>query len=486
MPDKSWLAMTHVCRFWRDAALGSPLLWRYIRILGVFASDIPFLQTSLERSQDVLVHIAVDAQFIPRTVVQDLMDVIEAHAAHIAVLDLWPDGANLHFRLNFPMPELESLVLCGGDEEDTWSQLVDDQLPRLRKLTLDRALAPWKWPPSRFTHLVALNILGLQSNRWPSMDDFLHMLEACQSLESLTIHDVAPKLKWWRIGDKPLQTVMLPSLHSLEIQGNVVDITTLLTHLTPCSIHFISLRYRHGKLGQQDAHHAQAAIAQALRLLSRDSPPLEIQRLVLQLERQDKGPAAWITCWGPDQDSPYLAIRYDADAVWPVRGTVQLNGKDFEALFLHSLKGVSFTGPRELDIQYLVPPQRMGIFSARQWSEIFRYFPALTRLSIAGQCAFILFDELSISSSSASFAICPLLIHLTYSTPSYDTTAATALHWCVASRATHGRPLQSLHLRLLPSSSHSDAGSVERDARQALSHLVDDFQCLYEGSLHNA
>ena len=51
----SWLAVTHVCKRWRQAALSSPFLWA-----DIITTNYRWAEEMLERSRDVPVHITVD------------------------------------------------------------------------------------------------------------------------------------------------------------------------------------------------------------------------------------------------------------------------------------------------------------------------------------------------------------------------------------------------------------------------------------------
>ncbi|EMD31191.1 hypothetical protein CERSUDRAFT_100643 [Gelatoporia subvermispora B] len=378
------------------------------------------------------------------------------------------------------MPELESLTLCGCDDNDIWPQLVCGQLPRLRKLTLDRALAPWKWAPSQLAPLVSLSILGLQYGRWPSIDDFIFMLGSCTALETLTLHDAAPKLTWWNIGDEPRRLAILPSLRELELRGSIVDITTLITHLAPRMLRLITLNYCHADLG--DALHAEEAVKQALRLLSRFSL-MEMERLVLRLERHDRGPVAFITGCGHQQTPPCLVIHIDVNEIWP-QSTSTVEGEEFESLLLHSLEGIPPLAPRRLDIEYIVPPQRMGVLSSRQWLRVFHCFPGITHLTIAGACAYVLLSELSISPSSSHRPLCPELKHLTFRAPSLDSASARALYRAVASRRVRNESLQTLTLNFRWPRTDHETHSLEQEI-QTLRGLVEaeNFHCSLQDTL---
>src|SRR5882762_4763483 len=50
-----WLAVTHVCQRWRQAALSSPFLWD-----DIITTNYRWAEEMLERSRDVPIHITVD------------------------------------------------------------------------------------------------------------------------------------------------------------------------------------------------------------------------------------------------------------------------------------------------------------------------------------------------------------------------------------------------------------------------------------------
>ncbi|KAJ7187860.1 hypothetical protein C8R46DRAFT_3088 [Mycena filopes] len=165
-PDRPYLTgglsprrLTHICRAWRDIALGTPSLWRAMilhregaMILHPEGDDIPLAQ--LARELDIWARrsgrcpMAVEFEFLPDTQLsaEVLLTSIAAQSARLEYLVLYLEDTDSLHPFSGPMPRLRHLDLNFEDDEST-PVLVFSEAPLLRTalLTFNPAKVGLPW-----------------------------------------------------------------------------------------------------------------------------------------------------------------------------------------------------------------------------------------------------------------------------------------------------------------------------------------------------
>ena len=207
-----WITITHVCRYWREAALGLRELWTYITL----NLSISWSLAMMERSAPLPVHIDRYIGESSRIGVKALATSGLLSASRIRTLRLIGRPADILEVLNHlcsPSP-LESLtLLITGAEEpvNIPETLCARDTPHFRRLTFETSMcigAPL-WLLAGVTHFTtSANVL---------IREHLSTLQAMPQLEELRVshlfNDREP-------GHLPLAHVALPRLSLLTVHSN--------------------------------------------------------------------------------------------------------------------------------------------------------------------------------------------------------------------------------------------------------------------------
>ena len=216
---KPLLALTHVCRYWRDVAIGTPALWT--RVHGRHQEQ---MEAFLERSQSLPVTLFLDVEHqseeLDGTIPERIESVIRTQASRLLRLDLamiptFDDVVPLLACL--PAPQLECLTIMsplGGisfREIISWTRLFDNS-SSLRALGLE-PVVDWL-PSSTLPHLTHL-VLHFS----PDMEMLLHPINLPELLSN------TPALEFLHVDrllfegldffESPSDPVPLPHIHSL-------------------------------------------------------------------------------------------------------------------------------------------------------------------------------------------------------------------------------------------------------------------------------
>jgi hypothetical protein len=233
----SWLAVSKVCRRWRNIALWTPKLYSFVD-----GRDITITRVFLRRSSNVPVdvHLQSDAKSGPQ---DETMSVIKPHFFRVR---------ELHCRLRFqillsvlahlssvPAPVLESLHLkqssvrriLGLNETIVIPEIFNGKTPALRRLHLANVSIPWTSPI--YTGLTDLHLHLQHPSAAPPIDTFLRVLENCPLLETLTLVRAGPCLE----ADlpeypSPARVVELARLREIYLHPNrPIDAQYVVAHL---------------------------------------------------------------------------------------------------------------------------------------------------------------------------------------------------------------------------------------------------------------
>ncbi|KAH9019358.1 hypothetical protein EDB85DRAFT_2008857 [Lactarius pseudohatsudake] len=222
-PD--WIAVTYVCRYWREAALGMPKLWSSITP----GLSISWSRAMIERSAPFSIRIDMRIG----TCYEDGLESFAASkllfTARIRTLRLSgysDDILNALHDLRRPSP-LESLSLQAVPNEgqpfkiNLPEALFDGEAPYCRRLTFETYVwihAP-RWLLTGITHLTVSSDVTLHAP--------LRALRATPQLEMLCIMTHFG----WAPGSVPPRRVALPRLSLLSFHGTPCHLVTLSSHL---------------------------------------------------------------------------------------------------------------------------------------------------------------------------------------------------------------------------------------------------------------
>jgi len=170
------VSVTHVCRFWRQAAINAPELWTEIVTRDI---TVEAIKGFLERSGELPLN--VDLRWVPGGAAetdQDITDALVPHTHRFRQLSACVRGS---IPFTKPAPLLERLAIRHslGDQEI----LFDDQAPRLRELVL---VSKGLWLQNQLGNLTTLH-LTLSNDRRTHSEflPFFDMLRRCPVLEEM-------------------------------------------------------------------------------------------------------------------------------------------------------------------------------------------------------------------------------------------------------------------------------------------------------------
>ena len=190
-----WLAVTHVCQRWRNAALSCPFLW-----VDIISTSLRWADVMLERSRDVPIHITVDeggSEHKPCGVRTARLLFSQIHRAQSlvitcvqAILACMP----ILFEAE-AAPLLQELIITNFHPSmilDLASQpLFGGNTPRLQLLSLYRCRVLWSSPLLR-CDLVYLSIAHIPPHQRPYSEEVLEVLRGFTRLECLQLEEALP------------------------------------------------------------------------------------------------------------------------------------------------------------------------------------------------------------------------------------------------------------------------------------------------------
>ncbi|KAH9978238.1 hypothetical protein BGW80DRAFT_800651 [Lactifluus volemus] len=194
-PPPPWLAVTHVCQRWRNAALSCPSLW-----VDIISTNFRWTEVMLERSRDVPIQITVDdggSEHMPcevRTARLLFSKIYRAQSlavtcvhAIIACIPMLFDAEGA--------PLLQELIITNfhpSTSIDLVSQpLFSGKTPSLQLLSLHRCRVLWSSPLFR-SDLVYLYISHIPPHHRPHPGQVLEVLKGFTRLECLQLEEALP------------------------------------------------------------------------------------------------------------------------------------------------------------------------------------------------------------------------------------------------------------------------------------------------------
>jgi F-box-like len=229
---RSFLHVTHVCRYWRDTTLNYPHLWSHINFnkLGWTGFD-----EILARAKMAPLHLEAKVTHWTPAQFNLFERQLEPHISHIRHLSLSGEFQTVLERFMSPALALEFLSLSHsyrGLLPVIPDALFNNTTPKLTNLELYHCGISWKSPLLK--GLRTLEILGPCTKTRPTLDDWLDALDKMPQLEALILHNASPaRFIGRRIISisKSERIVTLPFLTRFEITSNELECVLALDHL---------------------------------------------------------------------------------------------------------------------------------------------------------------------------------------------------------------------------------------------------------------
>lgn len=217
------LAVTHVCKYWRQVALGCPTLWSFID-----GTSAQWLAIMLERSKKVALVVIYND---PKPLRQCDFEQILSQLPRIKFLQLCPSPSEVDRILDclssLPAPLLHTFkFVVFGDP--TFARPISDTIfqgeaPQLRSVQLVQCC--FSWTSCIFSGLHSLHI-GSSPKRSP-LSQILSALRRMPELEVLTLEPQS-----FKHADALFVQVPLPRLRRIELSNSTIQTaTSFFSHL---------------------------------------------------------------------------------------------------------------------------------------------------------------------------------------------------------------------------------------------------------------
>ncbi|KAH9956811.1 hypothetical protein BC827DRAFT_1270731 [Russula dissimulans] len=191
----TWLAVTHVCQRWRDAALSCPFLW-----VDMISTNFRWTEEMLNRSTDVPIHITVDdggsaqkpcelktARLLFSKVHRAQSLVMTCASTILTCMPILLDAE--------AAPLLQELIITNFHPTNTLDlvarPLFSGKSPSLQLLSLYRCRVRWSSPLFQ-CDLVYLSISHIPHEHRPNLPQVLEVLERLTRLECLQLDEALP------------------------------------------------------------------------------------------------------------------------------------------------------------------------------------------------------------------------------------------------------------------------------------------------------
>ncbi|KAI0362611.1 hypothetical protein OH77DRAFT_69103 [Trametes cingulata] len=228
-----WVRLAWVCRYWREIALESHLLWTRLSFSNL--RDPGFASVLLHRAHGLDLELAFD------TTASDIQRVMALFLDHLhqlrslSITFLLDQSGAVQDLLNMPMPRLVTLAVgasypdeAEGASESVVAQLLLDPLavPSLRNLRITslRLDAPQRM----LSKLVSLELNRFQGDKFASVTDWIiEILENCgPTLQHLTVRYVEHwGTIWAGMPNPPQSPLPFPRLQRLTFRGTTLCYT---------------------------------------------------------------------------------------------------------------------------------------------------------------------------------------------------------------------------------------------------------------------
>jgi hypothetical protein len=219
-----WIAVTHVCRYWRSVALGCTTLWRTL-----FFFNPEVTKEMIRRAKGSNLEVQIEGPIPQRLLaaVGEAFRMVIPELYHTSTLHL-----KLHKNILQPLcdgfvsaaPNLECLTLCSSNDYDklrVQDTIFAPNMPALRSLELEYCTLMTSSPPSSTSdpHLVHI----------PStISQIVSYLRRMPMLHTLILGEVLPEEL---SADIEYPKLDLPELSKLTVIGSITSCINFLKHL---------------------------------------------------------------------------------------------------------------------------------------------------------------------------------------------------------------------------------------------------------------
>ena len=288
--DLGWIIATHVCRLWRQVAMGDSLLWA--RIWGV-PTNGELVSEMLARARDAPLEIEInlDGASDPKILI-----LFPPHLSHTrelrlrgldirhldSVRDICSQEAPSleHFEvevsLNYPTITFR--------RELDGTTLFKARAPKLRTISLFHIFIPWSFiPRGQLTQLeiyFAYEVLNSDSPLHDDLNQLIDLLANCPDLEILVLDSCLPfQPTHFPYG----QIIHLPLLSRLRLCGSGYRITNLLKMLKLPSSTTLQLYCN----SENDPHHNHTLLLPVVSAHLQSAVPIEFKGLSVTIRGRD-------------------------------------------------------------------------------------------------------------------------------------------------------------------------------------------------------
>ena len=246
-----WIKLAHVCRHWREVALGTPRFWSHVH-----AQQPRILSALLPLSKSSPLHIDVEVPFYRYDPLSndppgwlsasELIGQASHRLQELRCALRLAEFRTLAEKLSHPMPLLEKLVLRSRvyQDEDALQPLhlipTPGHTPRLRHLELRQL--PFTWIDAIFCSGLTTLVVARKAHQYPGLsfgtfEQFLDALQAiAPTLVHLTLEESVPQLQSPTteptLPSGGRRSITLSSLQTLRIVCNTNDCVHLMDHLS--------------------------------------------------------------------------------------------------------------------------------------------------------------------------------------------------------------------------------------------------------------
>jgi hypothetical protein len=226
----AWIAITHVCRRWRETALSHPHLWSRMS----FTSPTPACIAELfTRAKTAPLHLEANATDWSEAQFYAFGMQLEANISHTRHLKFCGPLQPILERLVSSAPTLEFLSLSHKSSLLTRLiipvNLFNCTAPSLTSLKLKSCDISWKSPLLK--GLQTLEIHWPSTEARPALEDWLGALKKMPQLKTLILKSATPLALSAPLTSEPSHTVTLPFLIKFHVSASAKDCVLALAHL---------------------------------------------------------------------------------------------------------------------------------------------------------------------------------------------------------------------------------------------------------------
>ncbi|KAI0309480.1 hypothetical protein OF83DRAFT_1158460, partial [Amylostereum chailletii] len=224
---RGWIRVSHVCRSWREAALGCPTLWTNVPL---YSGDF-WRDTFLARSRAAAIDVTA-----PRmgTKWHTTSIILSEHLHRVRNLTAYIPSQDVLDFLSSPAPLLEHLdIECfsGGPVPLIFPNLFSGDAPRLTSVFVSES-SSFPAHPTLYANVskfaISSSILDPDAFHIPSTFDFFSTLQSMSEIAYLQLDGCLPAVPGppW-----PEHTLHFPHLSHLELQGPISHVSGVLDQI---------------------------------------------------------------------------------------------------------------------------------------------------------------------------------------------------------------------------------------------------------------